>query len=824
VQVELFRIFVASPMDVQEERALLPQVIEGLNRDLGDRFGFRIVLLRWETDAYPGFHPKGPQGLIDARLPLEQCDVVIGIFWKRFGTPTADAQSGTESEIKRACLMWKQNGRPKLMVYFNFEEFSPSSQEERAQLDAVLDFRQNFPPEGLWWSYVGTAEFESLVRDHLTRLLLERFGPRISSSSLPDLGIFDAPQFGNQVDRRTLFAQLADRIQAYPVVSVEGLPGSGKTYLVSTFLREKAAGGGGGTLWYDPQKNETLDGLLAHLEARMPLLGFSAIAKAKDLLHQLGQQGLCLVIDDFHLVDASFLSLIGFAVRSPGPARIILISRTFVDLLREFPQIGHLEVRGFDLEELRAYLTRRGLVGLSAGLLAELRQKIDGLPLAASLFATLVREFGYQPTELLQNSTQSLDRLRGWFDEVLARTNEEDAHLLRWLSVCDGPFDLPLVRALATEAGLSQPERSFEQLQRSYLVQKHTELRWSIHNLISIFCLLDLPHDERQRIHLTLARHYLKGLSLKHAHVLSEEEFLLKVKACRELQQAGEHRNAQRLIQNISKTAKSRGRYEAFRQLSSAEVSADVAPSGWLVYDHAHCCLILGKIEESYQVLEHLLYASSVNLSLKVAGTRLYAETLAAMGRQEQALTALSEVLEAVEGQPVRLNILAQARATEAKLLIDLQRFKDASSLTRKLLAESERRQDPLGIAVSLTHLGIISYHSSSLDEASQDLARAVALFRDAQDRRGTAWSLLWLSLCKAKRGEVEEAVQDLEESLATKLDIGECLPEYLDELLLLRHYFSGQVVLLKIESEICRVRDMLGDLVREARMTRSSL
>ena len=93
--VNLFRIVVASPGDVQAERDALPAVLEELNRGLAATQNLRLELGRWETDAYPGFHLEGPQGLIDPILRIEDCDVLLGIFWKRFGTPTADAGSAS---------------------------------------------------------------------------------------------------------------------------------------------------------------------------------------------------------------------------------------------------------------------------------------------------------------------------------------------------------------------------------------------------------------------------------------------------------------------------------------------------------------------------------------------------------------------------------------------------------------------------------------------------------------------------------------------------------------------------------------------------------
>ncbi len=105
--VKTLKIVVASPGDVQAERDLLEEVVEELNRGVAADRGLRLEVIRWETDAYPGFHPEGPQGLIDPILRIEDSDILIGIFWKRFGTPTKDARSGAEHEIREAYEAWK---------------------------------------------------------------------------------------------------------------------------------------------------------------------------------------------------------------------------------------------------------------------------------------------------------------------------------------------------------------------------------------------------------------------------------------------------------------------------------------------------------------------------------------------------------------------------------------------------------------------------------------------------------------------------------------------------------------------------------------------
>jgi hypothetical protein len=127
VTERVIRVVLASPSDVQAERVAAASVIDSLNKMLPDSgFPGSLRLVRWETDAYPGLHDHGPQGLIDERLRIEGCDILIGVFWKRFGTPVGDAESGTAHEIRRAIEGWKARGTPQVKRN-SFENFRTSS-------------------------------------------------------------------------------------------------------------------------------------------------------------------------------------------------------------------------------------------------------------------------------------------------------------------------------------------------------------------------------------------------------------------------------------------------------------------------------------------------------------------------------------------------------------------------------------------------------------------------------------------------------------------------------------------------------------------------
>jgi hypothetical protein len=115
-------------------------------------------------------------------LRIEDCDILIGIFGKRFGTPVNDAESGTEHEFRVAYASWKDKGQPHIQVYFNQKPYTPKTKEETDQWGHVLEFKKQFPMEGLWWHYKGKREFEGLVRKHLTQFLRTHFSaPNVST-------------------------------------------------------------------------------------------------------------------------------------------------------------------------------------------------------------------------------------------------------------------------------------------------------------------------------------------------------------------------------------------------------------------------------------------------------------------------------------------------------------------------------------------------------------------------------------------------------------------------------------------------------------------
>ena len=85
--VRLIRVFVSSPSDVAEERAVLEEVVDRINRTQGQEHGVRLEIWKWE-DAVPQIGPKA-QDVIDAQTP--NYDIYLGIMANRFGSPTGSS-------------------------------------------------------------------------------------------------------------------------------------------------------------------------------------------------------------------------------------------------------------------------------------------------------------------------------------------------------------------------------------------------------------------------------------------------------------------------------------------------------------------------------------------------------------------------------------------------------------------------------------------------------------------------------------------------------------------------------------------------------------
>jgi len=167
---QVFRILIASPSDVSEEREIAVRTIQEWN-DLNAAERQLVLLpLRWETHSAPEYG-KRPQEVINRQV-VDHCDLLVGVFWTRIGSPTGVSDSGTIEEIERVAT----DGKP-VMLYFSQAKHDPDKLDLE-QLAKLREFKKKTFPKALIESYGGAIEFKDKlakqIEIQLRTLLAER--------------------------------------------------------------------------------------------------------------------------------------------------------------------------------------------------------------------------------------------------------------------------------------------------------------------------------------------------------------------------------------------------------------------------------------------------------------------------------------------------------------------------------------------------------------------------------------------------------------------------------------------------------------------------
>jgi hypothetical protein len=147
----VYRILIASPSDVEEEREIAVKVIQEWNDLYSYSRKVTLLPLRWETHTAPEYGTR-PQEVIN-RAIVDECDLLVGVFWTRIGSPTGVADSGTLEEIERV----GKAGKP-VMLYFSRVEIDPEKIDVE-QIEKLKQFKEKSYPKGLIENYRKVIEF-----------------------------------------------------------------------------------------------------------------------------------------------------------------------------------------------------------------------------------------------------------------------------------------------------------------------------------------------------------------------------------------------------------------------------------------------------------------------------------------------------------------------------------------------------------------------------------------------------------------------------------------------------------------------------------------
>jgi KaiC/GvpD/RAD55 family RecA-like ATPase len=99
------------------------------------------------------------------RQVVRDCDILIGVFWTRLGSPTGKAESGTVEEIREFIA----TGKP-VMLYFS-KVRAALDDVDMEQWQKVKSFQTECQSKGLVYTYETIDELRDLLRSHIGRTI-----------------------------------------------------------------------------------------------------------------------------------------------------------------------------------------------------------------------------------------------------------------------------------------------------------------------------------------------------------------------------------------------------------------------------------------------------------------------------------------------------------------------------------------------------------------------------------------------------------------------------------------------------------------------------
>jgi hypothetical protein len=171
LEPRVLKVFLASPIDVIEEREALVRLVRDINDVLvflAPETRLSLELVRFETHSFPDIGQA--QEVINRQIPIDY-DIFIGVMWRRCGTRTATSASGTVEEFRRACEKRSKGHLPRIMFYFCEQLIPVPDAAELEQLREVVNFRDELAKIGFTWTYPSHADFAEHVRGGLLRAI-----------------------------------------------------------------------------------------------------------------------------------------------------------------------------------------------------------------------------------------------------------------------------------------------------------------------------------------------------------------------------------------------------------------------------------------------------------------------------------------------------------------------------------------------------------------------------------------------------------------------------------------------------------------------------
>ena len=191
-------IFLASPSDLSEERKLFDQILEEANKIIAKPKGLLLEAIVWE-DTLIG---KGrPQSKINE--DLKQCNLVVMLLWKKWGSPTGEYSSGFEEEYEVA----DKNSKD---IWLFFREVPEDMiKDPGQQLEKVIHFKTKIVDERKYFfsPYKDELEWKHIFFNYLGKWLNQMRSESVSKENKPEKSIIKKSLNNQKIDKMAVHSQ-----------------------------------------------------------------------------------------------------------------------------------------------------------------------------------------------------------------------------------------------------------------------------------------------------------------------------------------------------------------------------------------------------------------------------------------------------------------------------------------------------------------------------------------------------------------------------------------------------------------------------------------
>lgn len=153
-----YKIFISSPSDLGDERAIVEKTVSNYNR----YDNIKLTPVLWE-ESMPVSSGVSPQEMINNEL-LGNSDLLIALFGSKFGSPTDNYESGTVEEIEQFIISGK-----KVVLYFitDKDKRNPSdlTPKDLSELTKIAQFKERYSSGNIYKSIKASELKDQLIKD-----------------------------------------------------------------------------------------------------------------------------------------------------------------------------------------------------------------------------------------------------------------------------------------------------------------------------------------------------------------------------------------------------------------------------------------------------------------------------------------------------------------------------------------------------------------------------------------------------------------------------------------------------------------------------------